>query len=85
MSQQPIKVYSLSTCGHCKSAKKLMSDNGIEFESVEVDKLVGEERTAMIQEIRGFNPRCSFPTIVIGDKVFVGFRENELKEALGLS
>jgi hypothetical protein len=27
---------------------------------------------------------CSFPTIVIGDTVIVGNREDKIKEALGL-
>jgi len=34
--------------------------------------------------VRKLNPRCSFPTIIIGDKVIVGHKEDEIKEALGL-
>jgi len=30
------------------------------------------------------NPRLSFPTIIIGEKVIIGFREEELKEELDL-
>jgi hypothetical protein len=37
----------------------------------------------MIAEVKKFNPNCSFPTILIGDKVIVGLREKEIKEALG--
>ena len=32
-----------------------------------------------------FNPNRSFPTIIIGDKVIIGFKENAIKEALGIS
>jgi glutaredoxin-like protein NrdH len=33
-------------------------------------------------EVKRFNPACSFPTVVIdGKKTIVGFREGELKEA----
>jgi hypothetical protein len=46
--------------------------------------LDGDERAAILEDVRKFNPRCSFPTIVIGDKVIVGFKENEIREALGL-
>jgi len=35
-------------------------------------------------KVKKFNPKCSFPTIIIGDKVIVGFKENEIREALGL-
>jgi hypothetical protein len=30
------------------------------------------------------NPRCSFPTIIIGKTVIVGYRETEIKNALGI-
>jgi glutaredoxin len=46
--------------------------------------LEGEERKAIIEDVKRFNPRCSFPTIIIGDKVIVGFKEKEIKEALGM-
>jgi len=49
-----------------------------------VDLLEGDERTAIIEDVRKLNPNCSFPTTIIGDKVIVGFKEDELKEALGL-
>jgi hypothetical protein len=34
--------------------------------------------------VKKWNPNCSFPTIIIGDKVIVGFKKDEIKEALGL-
>lgn len=84
MNDQPIKVYSLSTCSHCKSTKKLLADCTVQYEFVDVDLLEGEERKAILEDVRKFNPRCSFPTIIIGDKVIIGFKEQEIKEALGL-
>ena len=39
---------------------------------------------AILEDVKKFNPKCSFPTIIIGEKVIVGFRENEIREALGL-
>jgi len=47
-----------------------------------VDTLQGEERQAMIEEVKRYNPNCTFPTILIGDKVIVGFRKDEIEEAL---
>jgi hypothetical protein len=49
-----------------------------------VDILKGEERKAILEDIKKINPRCSFPTIIIGEKVIVGFKEDEIKEALGI-
>jgi glutaredoxin len=54
------------------------------YEFVDVDLLEGEERKAILEDVRKFNPKCSFPTIIIGDKVIVGFKEEEIKKALGL-
>jgi glutaredoxin len=56
----------------------------VKYEATDVDLLDGEERAAILEDVRKWNPRCSFPTIIIGDKVIVGYREDEIKEALSL-
>ncbi len=83
MSEKP-KLYALSTCSHCKSTKKLLSECDVEYDYVEVDDLEGEERKAILEDIKAINPRCSFPTIKINDTVIVGYKEKEIKEALGI-
>ena len=80
----PVKLYSLSTCSHCKATKKLLNDCHIEFDFEDVDLLDGDERQAIIEEVKKLNPSCSFPTITIGDKVIVGYKEKEIREALHL-
>ena len=84
MSEKYVKIYALSTCSHCKSTKKLLSECAVEYDFVDVDLLEGEERKAILEDVKKFNPKCSFPTIIIGEKVIVGYREEEIKEALGL-
>lgn len=84
MSDKEIKVYSLSTCSHCKSTKRLLSDCTVKYEFVDVDLLEGDERKAILEDVKRFNPRCSFPTVIIGDTVIVGFKEKEIREALKL-
>lgn len=86
MAETPdVKVYALSTCGHCKNAKKVLDDCNVAYDSVEVDLLEGEDRQAVLEDVKKLNPRCSFPTIRIGEKVIVGNKEDEIKEALGIS
>lgn len=80
-----VKIYTLSTCGHCKSTKKLLTDCNVEYDFVDVDQLEGDERQAILEDVKQLNPKCSFPTIKIGEQVIVGFKEQEIKEALGLS
>lgn len=82
--QQDVRIYSLSTCSHCKSVKKLLSECEVRYEFTDVDQLQGEERKAILEDVKKFNPKCSFPTIIIGDTVVVGYREKEIKTALGL-
>jgi hypothetical protein len=50
-----------------------------------VDDLQGDERKAILEDIKALNPRCSFPTIKIGDTVIVGYKEKEIKQALGMT
>jgi glutaredoxin-like protein NrdH len=84
MSEKEVKMYTLSTCSHCKATKKFLSDCEVRYDFVDVDLLEGEERQAIIEDVKKFNPRCSFPTIIIGEKVIVGFKEDEIREALGI-
>ena len=84
MAFPEVKLYSLSTCSHCKATKKLLGECKVQYEFVDVDLLDIEERRAIVEDIKKLNPRCSFPTIIIGDKVIVGYREDLIKEALGI-
>lgn len=84
MSDQSVKLFALSTCSHCKNTKKLLDEHGIGYDMVEVDLTQGAEREAVIEEVKRYNPNLSFPTLVVGEKVIVGFRENEIKETLRL-
>ena len=79
-----IKIYTLSTCGHCRTTKKFLDECKVQYEFEDVDLLKGEERAAILEDIKQLNPRCSFPTIIIGDRVIVGFKEDEIREAIGL-
>jgi glutaredoxin len=78
------KIFTLSTCSHCKSTKKFFQDHNINFEFIDVDLLQGEERQKVLEEVVKYNPDRSFPTIIIDDKIIVGFKEDAIKEALGI-
>jgi glutaredoxin-like protein NrdH len=82
--QKPIKMYTLSTCSHCKATKKLLNECSVKFDFIDVDLVSDDERTAILEEVKKFNPECTFPTIIIGDKVIIGYLEKEIRLALGL-
>jgi glutaredoxin len=78
-------LYALSTCGWCKKTKTFLDENEVEYDYVYVDLLQGEEKEAVLAEVRKWNPRSSFPTIVIDDRESIaGFKQDRLKEVLGL-
>ena len=79
-----ILLYALSTCGWCQKTKKLLDDLGVEYDYEYVDHLQGDDKDKAIQEVTTWNPSCNFPTLVINnEKCIVGFKENEIREALG--
>lgn len=75
-------MYTLSVCRHCVSLKKWLKQHDIPFHEVYVDRYQGAERKALLEKLRSYNPRGSFPTLVLpgGEKSVVGFREAELKK-----
>ena len=79
-----VELYSLSTCSHCKDTKDLLDQCGIDYDCVDVDRLDADKRRTILEEIKKVNPQCTFPTMVAGEKVIIGFKEAEIKEALGI-
>jgi glutaredoxin-like protein NrdH len=84
MDQPTVFLYALSTCGHCRNTKRLLDDNKVQYDFVDVDLLPKDEMNKVLDEVRKVNPQVAFPTVLIGDKVIVGYRELEILEALGL-
>jgi len=80
-----ILLYALSTCVWCKKTKEFLNKLGVEYSYIHVDLLQDNDKDNVIEDIKKWNPRCSFPTIVINDKeCIVGFKEDKIKEALGV-
>jgi len=78
-----IMMYALSTCGWCKKTKRLLNEMGVEYDYTDVDLLEGEEKTRVMEELERWNPRRSFPTLVINNECIVGYQEEKIKEAIG--
>jgi glutaredoxin len=80
-----IMLYTLSTCGWCRKTKNLLKELGVEYSYIDADLLQGKEQDELIEELEKWNPRCSFPTMVVNEKTcIVGFKEDEVKEVLQL-
>lgn len=79
-----VKIYTDSTCPHCKAAKQFLSNCGVQYDCHEIDTASEEEQAILIDEVKKFNPACTVPTIIIGNKILVGFNEILVREALGI-
>jgi glutaredoxin len=78
-----IVLYALSTCGWCAKTKETLNKLGVEYSYVDVDLLRAEEKESMMKEVRRWNPRCSFPTVIVNNEAcIVGHDERKIKEAL---
>jgi len=80
-----IILYALSTCGWCRKTKEFLRELGVAYDYIDTDLLVGKEKEDIMKEVKKWNPRCSFPIIVINNQYcIVGFNKDEIKEALEL-
>lgn len=80
-----VVLYALSTCGWCRKTKEFLNELGVAYDYVDTDLLAGKEKDIARKEVQKWNPRCSFPTLVINDKrCVVGFDKNGIRDALEL-
>ena len=77
-----IMLYALSTCIWCQRAKEFLDELGVEYDYVDVDLLEGDEQNQAVEAVKELNPRCSYPTLAINGQCIVGFKQQEIKEAL---
>ena len=48
-----------------------------------MDQLQGEEKEKTLEELKRWNPKCSFPSLVVnGEKRVIGYKEDEVKAAV---
>lgn len=81
--EHKIMLYALSTCGWCRKTRDLLAELGVAYDFAYLDILPKDEQNDALRELGQYNQSGNFPTVVIdGDKVIIGFREQELREAL---
>jgi glutaredoxin len=79
-----VRLFALSTCGWCRRTRQMLDSLGICYDYVYVDLLSSNEQDEAMDEMRRWNPTCSFPTIVVdGRDVIKGFDEARIRELLG--
>ena len=80
-----IMLYALSTCVWCKKTRRLLNNLAVDYYYIDVDLLESEEKEKIRQDVKRWNPKCSFPTMVVNnEKCIVGYKEQETKETIGV-
>ena len=82
MADKDVTLYSLSTCIFCKRVKEYLDECTVKYDCIFVDQLQGEERKAVVEAIKKVNPKLSFPTLVIDGEAIIGFKQDQIDEAL---
>ena len=79
----PLVLYALSTCVWCRKTKQLLDDLGVAYDYLYVDLLDSNEKDHVMKNVERWNPSRSFPTLVVdNDHCIVGFKEDEIRDAL---
>ena len=77
-----VMLYALSTCVWCKKTKKLLDKLGVKYSYTYMDYLEGKDKDDTMKILKKWNPRFTFPTLVINDNTcIVGYKEDKIKEA----
>ncbi len=81
--EHDLVLFAISTCPHCRSARNFLDSNDIAYRFVYLDLLKGDEQRQVLGKAEQYNPRKSFPTLVIDDdQVLVGFTEQDWSSKL---
>ncbi|MBB3111792.1 glutaredoxin 3 [Paenibacillus phyllosphaerae] len=77
-----IDLYTIPTCSDCNYAKRFFKEHQIPYTEYNC-----ENNVSYAQEVLRLTGKQVVPTLVINDKVYVGFAENlvAIKQQLGLS
>lgn len=79
-----VMLYALSTCVWCKKTKELLQELNVDFDYVNVDQLNPDDKSKAVEEVKKWNPPCSFPSLVVDDSsCIVGFDEARIRERFG--
>lgn len=72
-----IKVYSVNWCPECKILKMYLEKKGVDFEEIIVPDYKQDRH--IVFEV---SEQWTVPVITIGNEVIVGYKRNEIEEAL---
>ena len=79
MTEKQVTIYSTPTCHFCHAAKDFFTEKKVKFTDYNVATDL-EKRKEMIQK----SGQMGVPVITVGEKLIVGFDEEQLREVLAV-
>ena len=80
-----VMMYTLSTCPWCRKTKQYFTDHNVPFEYVDYDLQSAQEQEKIEQEMKKRGGALSFPWVLIGNDLVVGWNPAKYDELLALS
>jgi glutaredoxin len=78
-----VMLFALSTCMWCRKTKQLLDDLRVAYDWVDVDLVDKTDQDQVTEEVKKWNPACTFPTVVINeDKCIVGYEPDKIQAEL---
>ena len=81
-----VTIFTLSTCMWCKKCKTFLSDRGIKYRYIDIDKIDISEKSQILQFLREtYKPeRISYPFVVWDEDFVVGYNPGKYEELINL-
>lgn len=76
-------MYAISTCGWCKRAKKVLNENEVEYEYIDLDIANQEDKEIIRKDIQKRGGILAYPTVIIDDQILLtGPSPDKLRQVL---
>jgi len=72
VAENPVAMFSFSTCPFCRRAKDLLDEKGVQYVALELDELEGNEGNEIRANLGRKTGRTSVPSIFIGGNYIGG-------------
>jgi glutaredoxin len=77
-----VKLYALSTCPYCIKTKQLLNQQNVAYDLIDVDLAEQEIASRVMKEVKELTGQQSFPVTLINGKIILGFKPEEILDAL---
>ncbi|KAF2729624.1 glutaredoxin [Polyplosphaeria fusca] len=78
INENPVAVFSKSYCPYCRAAKKMLSDNGAKFYTIELDQV--DDGSAIQSTLADMTGQSTVPNIFIGQNHIGGNSDLQAKK-----